>query len=334
MADPAAVAIPSRLPPSVAVLIPCFNEAASIAKVVEDFRAALPGACVYVYDNNSSDHSAAAAASAGAIVRDEAMQGKGHVVCRMFSEIEADIYVLVDGDGTYDPASAPRLIDRLVAERLDMLCGARAERTNQAYRRGHRLGNRVLTWLIAMLFGNRFRDLLTGYRVFTRRFVKSFPAFSSGFEIETQLSVHALQMRLRVAETETPYFARLEGTQSKLRTYRDGLRILRTIGYLVKEERPLWFFSMLFAVLATSSVLLAVPIVIEFMQTGLVPRFPTAILATGMMLLGFLLLTSGLVLDSVAHGRREQKRLHYLALPAVSWERGPDFRARDKEVQD
>ncbi|MBK5929447.1 glycosyltransferase [Halochromatium salexigens] len=301
--------------PRVAVLIPCLNEEASIATVVRDFRALLPTARVYVYDNHSSDRTAAVAAEAGAIVRHEERRGKGHVVCRMFSEVEADLYLLVDGDGTYDPVSASTLIERLTAERLDMVCGARVERGDDAYRLGHRFGNQVLTGLIAALFGHRFRDMLTGYRVFTRRFVKSFPMLSDGFEIETQLSVHALQMRLRVAELETPYCARPADSPSKLRTVRDGLRILRTIGMLVKEERPLWFFSILFALLASGSILLAVPIMLEFMQTGLVPRFPTAILATGMMLLGFLLLTSGLVLDSVAHGRRELKRLHYLALP-------------------
>ncbi|MFP4077219.1 MAG: glycosyltransferase [Halochromatium sp.] len=312
-------AVPDPTTPSlrVAVLIPCLNEAASIATVVREFRALLPAARIFVYDNRSSDRTAAVAAEAGAIVRHEERRGKGHVVCRMFSEIEADVYLLVDGDGTYDAASAPMLIERLVAERLDMVCGARVEHGEEAYRRGHRFGNQVLTGLIAVLFGNRFRDMLTGYRVFTRRFVKSFPALSAGFEIETQLSVHALQMRLRVAEIETPYRARPADSPSKLRTVRDGLRILRTIGTLVKEERPLGFFSSLFALLASGSILLAVPIVIEFMQTGLVPRFPTAILATGMMLLGFLLLTSGLVLDSVARGRRELKRLHYLALPPL-----------------
>lgn len=315
--EPDSTVMASSLRPDlrVAVLIPCLNEEASIATVVRDFHALLPAASVYVYNNQSSDRTAAIAAEAGAIVRHEERRGKGHVVCRMFSEIEADLYLLVDGDGTYDAASAPMLIEQLIADRLDMVCGARVERGEDAYRRGHRLGNQVLTGLIAALFGNRFRDLLTGYRVFTRRFVKSFPALSDGFEIETQLSVHALQMRLRVAELETPYYARPAHSPSKLRTVRDGLRILRTIGLLVKEERPLWFFSVLFALLASGSILLAVPIVIEFMQTGLVPRFPTAILATGMMLLGFLLLTSGLVLDSVAQGRRELKRLHYLALP-------------------
>lgn len=302
---------------STAVLIPCLDEEASIGQVVRDFQAALPGAVIYVYDNDSSDGTARAAAEAGAVVRHESIRGKGQVVMRMFSEIEADLYLLVDGDGTYDAASAPVLIGRLVAEGLDMVCGARAGDVSDAYRRGHRVGNRILTGMVALLFGNRFRDMLTGYRVLTRRFVKSFPVFCAGFELETHLSVHALQLRMRVAEVETPYIARPPGSPSKLRTVNDGLVILRTIGSLVKEERPLMFFSALFAVLATSSILLAVPIVIEFLQTGLVPRFPTAILATGMMLLAFLMLTSGLILDSVAQGRREIKRLHYLAQPPL-----------------
>ena len=301
----------------VAVLIPCYNEQASIGRVVREFRTVIPAAAVYVYDNNSTDRTAEIAAEAGAVVRHEPMQGKGHVVCRMFGEIEADVYLLADGDGTYDASSAPALIRRLVSERLDMLCAARIGTDAAAYRRGHRLGNWLLTALVAAIFGNRFSDMLTGYRVFSRRYVKSFPALSSGFEIETQLTVHALEMRMRVAEVTTPYFERPAGSPSKLRTVRDGWSILATITYLLKEERPLAFFSAVFGVLAVSSVLLAVPVVAEFMQTGLVPRFPTAILATGMMLLAFLSLVSGLILDTVSHGRRELKRLHYLAIPPL-----------------
>jgi len=301
----------------IALLIPCLDEVASIGQVVRDFRAVLPEARIYVYDNGSTDGTAAAAAEAGALVRHEPMLGKGQVVSRMFTEIEADLYLLVDGDGTYDAASAPRLIERLLNEHLDMVCGARLSAAEEAYRPGHQLGNRLLTGMVALLFGDRFKDMLTGYRLMTRRFVKSFPLFCTGFELETHLSVHALQLRLRVAEVETPYAARLQGSPSKLRTFGDGLLILRTIGALVKEERPLMFFSILFAVLATGSILLAIPVVIEFVHTGLVPRFPTAILATGMMLLAFLMLTSGLILDSVAQGRRELKRLHYLAQPPL-----------------
>jgi glycosyltransferase involved in cell wall biosynthesis len=301
----------------IAVLIPCFNEEASIGTVVRDFRAALPGAAVHVYDNNSLDRTAEVAAAAGALVRHEPLQGKGHVVCRMFSEIEADVYLLTDGDATYDATSAPMLIARLVRDGLDMLCAARLDTSADAYRRGHRFGNRVLTGMVAAIFGSRFRDVLTGYRVFSRRFVRSYPVLSTGFEVETQLTVHALEMQMRVAEVETPYFERPPGSTSKLRTFRDGWRILRAIGYLLKEERPLLFFSGVFAVLATGSVVLAWPVVLEFMRTGLVPRFPTAILATGMMLLAFLALASGLILDTVSHGRREVKRLHYLALPPL-----------------
>ena len=301
----------------VAVLIPCYNEEASIGSVVRDFRAVLPEAQIHVYDNNSADRTAETAAAAGALVRHEPTQGKGHVVCRMFSEIEADIYVLTDGDATYDAASAPGLIRCLIMDGLDMVCGARVDRTPDAYRRGHRLGNRILTGMVSSIFGNRFRDMLTGYRVFSRRFVKSFPALSTGFEIETQLTVHALEMQMRVAEVQTPYFERPPGSASKLRTFRDGWRILRTIAYLLKEERPLAFFSSLFALLALASLVLAWPVLAEFARTGLVPRFPTAILATGMMLLAFLSLASGLILDTVSHGRRELKRLHYLALPPL-----------------
>ena len=307
----------------IAVLIPCYNEATSIGDVVRAFRAALPGAVLYVYDNNSSDGTAELAAGAGALVRHEPLQGKGHVVCRMFSEIDAEVYVLVDGDGTYHAASAPRLVERLIRDGLDMLCAARMDTLPGAFRPGHRLGNRLLTWMVAAIFGDRFSDMLTGYRVFSRRFVRSFPALSTGFEIETQLTVHALEMRMRVAEIPTPYVERPVGSTSKLRTYRDGWRILRTIAYLVKEERPLAFFSALFACLATASVLLGWPVVVEFMETGLVPRFPTAILATGIMLLAFLSLSSGLILDSVYHGRLELKRLHYLAIPSLPREAVP-----------
>jgi len=310
------------------VLIPCYNEAASIGDVVRGFRAALPGAAVHVYDNNSSDRTAEIAAGAGALVRHEPMRGKGYVVCRMFSEIDADVYVLTDGDGTYDAASAPALIQSLVRDGLDMLCAARIDTAPHAFRPGHRFGNRMLTGMVAAIFGDRFSDMLTGYRVFSRRFVRSFPALSTGFEIETQLTVHALEMQMRVVEIPTPYFERPAGSPSKLHTYRDGWRILRTIGYLVKEERPLAFFSALFIVLATAAALLGWPVVVEFMETGLVPRFPTAILATGIMLLAFLSLSSGLILDSVCHGRREVKRLHYLAIPALPREGEPCRDAR------
>ncbi|KAA6182610.1 glycosyltransferase [Thiohalocapsa marina] len=310
----------------IAVLIPCFNEAAAIEKVIFEFRDVLPDAQIYVYDNNSTDGTATIARNAGALTRYESTQGKGHVVCRMFSEIDADVYLLTDGDGTYDAASAPGLILRLISDQLDMVCGARIATGSAAYRPGHRFGNRLLTALVAAIFGSRFRDMLTGYRVFSRRYVKSFPALSEGFEIETQLTVHALEMRMRVAEIPTPYFERPVGSISKLHTVRDGWRILRTIVYLLKEERPLTFFSAICGVLAAGSVLLAVPVVAEYIQTGLVPRFPTAILATGMMLLAFLSLASGLIVDTVSHGRREMKRLYYLALPPLPADETPGER--------
>jgi glycosyltransferase involved in cell wall biosynthesis len=299
----------------IAVLIPCYNEAVAIGAVVEDFRRALPGAVVYVYDNNSSDDTSGVAARAGAVVRRETLQGKGNVVRRMFADIEADIYVLVDGDDTYDAASAPELVRLLEAESLDMVNAARVTSIKDAYRTGHRFGNWMLTTMVQSIFGKRIGDLLSGYRVFSRRFVKSFPALSSGFETETEFTVHALELRMAIAEVQTPYKDRPEGSVSKLRTYRDGFRILRTIAILLKEERPLQFFSWMFAVLAAVSVAIAWPIVTEFMRTGLVPRFPTAILATGIMLLAFHSLFSGLILDTVTHGRREMKRMAYLAIP-------------------
>lgn len=300
----------------IAVLIPCFNEETAIAQVVADFRAVLPGAALYVYDNNSTDRTAAVAAAAGAMVRPELHQGKGHVVRRMFADIEADIYVLVDGDATYDAPSARAMVARLLDERLDMVVGARVDREQAAYRRGHRVGNRILTGFVADVFGRTFSDILSGYRVFSRRYVKTFPALAGGFEIETELTVHALELGLPVGEVATPYYARPAGSVSKLHTYRDGLRILWTIGRLYKSERPLRFFGAVAAALALTAVGLAVPIAITYVQTGLVPRFPTAILSTGLMLLASLSLTCGLILGTVTRGRREMKRLAYLAHPA------------------
>lgn len=301
--------------PQIAVLVPCFNEAVAIGKVVRDFRAALPQATIYVYDNNSTDNTYAEAVKAGAIVRNESLQGKGNVVRRMFADIEADIYVLVDGDDTYEAEAAPELIRLLEGDSLDMVNAARITDIKAAYRAGHRFGNRMLTAMVQSIFGKRIGDLLSGYRVFSRRFAKSFPALSSGFEIETELTVHALELRMPIAEVNTRYKDRPEGSVSKLRTFRDGFRILKTIAALLKEERPLQFFSWMFAVLASISVLLVWPIVTEYLRTGLVPRFPTAILATGIMLLAFHSLFSGLVLDTVTHGRREMKRIAYLAIP-------------------
>ena len=304
----------------IAVLIPCYNEEAAIPKVVADFRRVLPDAAIHVYDNNSRDRTADVARATGAIVRTETLQGKGNVVRRMFADIEADIYVLVDGDATYDAASAPSMIKALYDGPLDMVNGSRVTNIEKAYRPGHRFGNWLLTSMVAWIFGNRFHDMLSGYRVMSRRYVKSFPALSAGFETETELTVHALELRMPIVEMPTPYKDRPPGSVSKLSTFRDGFRILWTIIVLVKEERPMQFFSLLAVFLAIVSVALAVPIFIEYAKTGLVPRFPTAILAMGLMILGFLSITCGLVLDTVTRGRREMKRMRYLSIPAVSQE--------------
>jgi len=296
--------------PRIAVVIPCYNEAVTIGTVVANFKRALPTAEVYVYDNNSSDDTVVIATAAGAIVRSEPLQGKGNVVRRMFADVEADAYVLVDGDGTYDAASATRMVDLLLRDSLDMVNGARVATTDAAYRPGHAFGNRLLTATVGAIFGKRVRDMLSGYRVLSRRFVKSFPALASGFETETELTVHALELRLPIVEIDTPYRDRPAGSQSKLRTFRDGLRILKTIVLLVKEERPLRFFSSVGAALAATSLILAWPLLTDYLATGLVPRFPTAILATGLMILAFMSAVAGLILDTVTLGRRELKRLH------------------------
>jgi glycosyltransferase involved in cell wall biosynthesis len=301
----------------IAILLPCYNEEAAIAQTVAAFRAALPSALVYVYDNNSRDRTREVAEAAGAIVREERMQGKGHVVRRMFADIEADVYVMADGDMTYDAAAAPGLVRRLVEERLDMVVGARRSEVEEAYRRGHRLGNRLFTSLLAGLFGRSFTDIFSGYRVFSRRFVKSFPALSRGFETETEISVHVLELAMPVAEVVTAYGARPEGSESKLSTWRDGWRIMRTILHLFRIERPVLFYGGFAAFLAGLGLVLAVPLILTYAETGLVPRFPTAILVTGMMVVAFLSFGVGLILDTVVRGRREVRRLHYLALPAV-----------------
>ncbi len=300
----------------IAVLLPCYNEEAAISGTVAGFRAVLPDADIYVYDNNSSDRTCAMAAAAGAIVRSERMQGKGHVVRRMFADIDADVYVMADGDATYEAAAAPAMIAQLVEERLDMVVGARCSEVDAAYRRGHRFGNAMLTNMLAWSFGRSFSDILSGYRVFSRRFVKSFPVLSTGFEIETEISVHALEMQMPVAEIVTAYAARPEGSVSKLSTYSDGWRILKTIAMLFRFERPLLFFGTVASLLAAVSLILAIPIVITFFETGLVPRFPTAILATGLIILAALSGFCGLILDTVVRGRREVRRLAYLSYPA------------------
>jgi glycosyltransferase involved in cell wall biosynthesis len=301
----------------IAVLVPCYNEEAAVATVVADFRKALPSADVYVYDNNSKDRTAAVAREAGAEVRSERRQGKGHVVRRMFADVDADVYVLVDGDATYDAPSAPRMIAKLLGERLDMVVGLRVDQEQAAYRRGHRAGNWMLTSFLSDTFGQAFTDILSGYRVFSRRFVKSFPVLSDGFEIETELTVHALELAMPVAELETPYYARPEGSVSKLNTWGDGFRILSTILKLYRSEKPLRFFAAIGAFLGLISVGLAIPILVTYLEEGLVPRLPTAVLSTGLMIVAVLAVSSGLVLDTVTRGRREMKLLAYLAQPPV-----------------
>lgn len=297
----------------IAVLVPCCNEEKSIAKVVEDFRTALPTAAVLVYDNNSTDNTARVARAAGAEVFYEKRQGKGFVVRRMFADVDADIYVLVDGDATYDAPSVRPMIGRLLEKRLDMVVGTRIDREQAAYRAGHRIGNKLFTAFVATVFGSKLNDVLSGYRVLSRRFVKSFPVLSGGFEIETELTIHALELGLGMEEVDTPYYARAEGSLSKLKTWSDGFRILLTIANLFRAERPLPFFACIGFALAATSIGLAIPIVVTFLETGLVPRLPTAVLSTGLMLLAFLAAAVGLILDTVTRGRRELKLLAYLS---------------------
>lgn len=301
------------------MLVPCYNEAVTIGGVVSDFHRILPEAIVYVYDNNSTDKTIEVARAAGAVVCSEPHQGKGHVVRRMFSDVEADIYVLVDGDSTYEADAAPKMIRLLIDENLDIVNGVRVSDIKEAYRPGHRFGNWLLTTLVAWMFGHRTTDMLTGYRVFSRRFVRSFPALTSGFEIETEIIVHALEMRLLMKDFATKYGERPEGSTSKLNTIRDGMRILKTIGILIKEERPLSFFVALGAVLLLAATVIFIPVFLEYLQTGAVRRFPTAILAVGLVLSSMLSMTCGLILSTVTLGRREMKRLMYLQYPKASY---------------
>ena len=298
------------------MLLPCYNEEAAIGATIEGFRAALPSATIYVYDNNSTDRTQQIAAAAGAVVRSEKQQGKGNVVRRMFADIDADVYIMADGDLTYDPAAAPAMADLLLAEQLDMIVGTRRHEQKDAYRGGHVVGNKMFTGLLAGLFGRSFSDIFSGYRVFSRRFVKSFPVLSAGFEIETEMSVHALELRMPVGEVETSYAARPEGSHSKLSTYGDGWKILKTIATLYRIERPVLFYGSIGAVLVIAAILLAIPLVRTYLQTGLVPRFPTAILVTGMVIVAVLCFFAGLILDTVTRGRREVRRLAYLSLEA------------------
>ena len=300
----------------IAVILPCYNEEAAIAETIAGFRAALPAATIYVYDNNSRDRTAELARAVGAVVRTERQQGKGHVVRRMFADVDADIYVMADGDLTYDPKAAPAMLRMLVEDQLDMVVGTREHEAAEAYRGGHVIGNKLFTGLLSRLFGRSFTDIFSGYRVFSRRFVKSFPVLSEGFEIETEISVHALELRMPVGELVTAYGARPEGSASKLSTYSDGWRILKTIGTLYRVERPVLFYGGLAALLLLVAVILAVPLLMTYLDTGLVPRFPTAILATGMVIVAVLSFFAGLILDTVTRGRREMRRIAYLAYPA------------------
>ena len=300
--------------PRIALLLPCFNEEAAIGATVAGFRAALPGAAIYVYDNNSTDRTREIAAQAGAIVRTERQQGKGHVVRRMFADIDADVYVMADGDLTYDPAAAPAMVAMLLDDQLDMVVGTRRHEEKDAYRGGHVLGNKIFTGLLSGLFGRSFSDIFSGYRAFSRRFVKSFPVLSSGFEIETEMSVHALELRMPVGELETAYGARPEGSHSKLSTYGDGARILRTIATLYRVERPVLFYGGIGALLLLLAILLSIPLIVTYVHTGLVPRVPTAILVTGITIIAVLCFFTGLILDTVTRGRSEVRRLAYLAL--------------------
>jgi glycosyltransferase involved in cell wall biosynthesis len=302
--------------PTIAVLLPCYNEEAAIGATVAGFRAALPSATIYVYDNNSRDRTREIAGEAGAIVRTERQQGKGHVVRRMFADIDADVYIMADGDLTYDAKAAPAMVDLLLAEQLDMVVGTRRHEEKDAYRGGHVLGNKLFTGILSGLFGRSFSDIFSGYRVFSRRFVKSFPVLSEGFEIETEMSVHALELRMPVGELGTSYAARPEGSESKLSTFSDGWRILKTIATLYRIERPTLFYGGIGALLLIAAVLLAIPLVVTYAHTGLVPRFPTAILVTGMVIIAVLCFFTGLILDTVTRGRREVRRLAYLSLRA------------------
>lgn len=300
----------------IAVIVPCYNEAQAVYKVVSDFRKSLPAADIYVFDNNSTDETAAVASEAGAIVRHVGYKGKGNVVRRMFADVDADIYVMVDGDDTYEAAAAPKMIEHLLNDNLDMVVGTRVENGDEkTYRPGHRFGNKMLTGTVSKIFKGSFSDMLSGYRVFSRRYAKSFPSHSHGFEIETELTIHALELRMHIGEVQTAYGERPEGSVSKLSTYRDGIKILRTIIQLYAYERPLFFYTMIALFMATISFILGVPLIDEYLQTGLVPRFPTAIAAASVMVMGMLSLICGVISHLITVSRRETKYLAYLSIP-------------------
>ncbi len=301
----------------IAVIIPCYDEEPTIRRVIDGCRGALPGATIYVYDNNSRDRSAEVAREAGAIVRPATLQGKGNVVRRMFADVEADVYVMIDGDEQLDPADAPVLVEALLADDLDMVTGIRVEDAAGVHREGHAFGNRVMTGLVGRLFGRQLSDVFSGYRVFSRRFVKSFPVISGGFEIETELTVHALELKMPVGEREVRFQSRPDGNPSKLNAVRDGLKILFTIGRLVQRERPLAFYGVIGGLLSALSIWLAIPLFVTWLETSQVPRFPTAILCSAIMLVAFLSFTAGLILDTVTHHRRETRMLEYLRVPSL-----------------
>lgn len=301
---------------NIAVLLPCYNEGAAIAAVVKAFQKALPFATIYVFDNNSTDNTVEEANKAGAIVCVEKRQGKGNVIRRMFADIEADIYVMADGDLTYDAVASPLLIKKLIDEKLDMVVGTRrAQNSDKTFRPGHRFGNILFTKMVAYLFGRQFSDILSGYRVFSCRFVKSFPASSSGFDTEAELTIHSLELKLPVGEVNTNYFDRVEGSESKLSTYRDGFKVLFRVLLMLKETRPLFFFGVISFMLMLLSVILSIPLFYSYFTIGFIPKIPTAILTTGIMLLAFISLACGIILDSVCRARKELKYLHYLGLP-------------------
>ncbi|MFT4234132.1 MAG: glycosyltransferase [Microbacterium sp.] len=306
--------------PAVAAIVPCYNEEFAIAKVVTDLKSAVPDIDVYVYDNNSSDRTAAVARNAGAIVRFEARRGKGNVIRRAFADVDADIYVMVDGDDTYDAGALPRMIETLRRGPYDHVLGVRKQQTETAYRPGHDLGNRAFSRLVGTVFGDDVSDMLSGYRVMSRRFVKSFPAASREFEIETELTVHVMSIRAPQTEVRVGFRDRPKGSESKLRTYHDGLRILSLVVQLIRHEKPALFYGIVGLIVIAAGLALGIPVFVEYAANGVVDRLPTAVAAVGCVILGALAITAGIVLKGVLQVRREQSRLIYLQYPAVTLE--------------